>query len=481
MQALLLLPLLLATPQDSLGPAVTRVPGEAWMRYADVEQAGFSAEGLAEAEAFYDTLGAAGAMVIHDGAVLAAWGDVERRYMCHSVRKSFMSAMYGILDDRGELDLETAIGDIGIDDLEPGLTDVEKGATIMNLLEARSGVYRLAAYEPPQNPKPERHAYAPGEYWCYNNWDFNALVTIYDQQTGRKFFEDFGRRIAAPLGMQDYRPSDGYYHYELDKSIHPAYPFRMSARDMARFGLLYLNRGHWAGEQVVSEQWVARSQAPISKAWGNDHYGLLWWISGDEPFRELGMYSARGSGGHAIDVIPGMNLVLAFRVNTYAFGRVPPQRRLELLEKIIAAQVDAADPEAELVPLEPQLPAPLSIVEVADAQRYVGEYVEADGTQHEVVLDPTLGLMVVANNFGTYRLFAVGDDRFEVEDLDSQVLLEFDAQGRPAGVVIEWVLQLEVMEHLEFGRTAEARAAAELQAATFPTSPRAQRNLARTE
>jgi hypothetical protein len=43
--------------------------------------------------------------------------------------------------------------------------------------------------------------------------------------------------------MQDYRTRDGYYHYELDKSIHPAYPFRMSARDCARYGLLFLNRG----------------------------------------------------------------------------------------------------------------------------------------------------------------------------------------------------------------------------------------------
>ena len=203
------------------------------MRYADPADAGWSAAGLEAARSYWSSLDSAAYLIVEDGVVVAAWGDVERRYMCHSVRKSFLSGLYGVHVDAGNVDTEKTMAELGIDD-EPPLTGTEKTARIEDLLRARSGVFKLAAYEPPQNPKPERGAHAPGTFWCYNNWDFNTLCTIFEQETGTKVFEEFATRFAAPLGMQDYRVRDGYYHYELDKSVHPAYPFRLSARDSAR-------------------------------------------------------------------------------------------------------------------------------------------------------------------------------------------------------------------------------------------------------
>ncbi len=415
--------------------AQDRVPGRSWSRYASPEEAGFSSEKLELAKAYYDTLEAAGAMVIYDGAVLAAWGDVERRFMCHSVRKSFMSALWGVHVDRGDVDLSKTLGDLGIDDLEPGLTDVEKCATILDLLKARSGVYRLAAYEPPENPKPPRHSHEPGTFWCYNNWDFNTLVTIIQQEVEADFFEDFGVQLAAPIGMQDYRPRDGYLHHEPEKSIHPAYPFRMSARDMARFGLLFLRRGHWGEREVLSEEWVDRSRTSYSDSWGGGGYGLLWWTEGSKDLKELGMYSALGMGGHAIDVLPGADLVLAFRVNTFGGNRVSGGDRATLLRKILAARSGEPAAEPKLEPLE-EAPKPLRLdLSLQEKQAYVGEVDISGERTVRIYIDDDGILVAWMPGFGHFGLSFQRGDVFLVEDYLKEVELKRDEGGRVIDIV----------------------------------------------
>ena len=84
-------------------------------------------------------------MVVANGAVVAAWGDVSRRFMCHSVRKSFMSALYGIYWDRGVIELNKTLVDLGIDDEDDILLESEKQARILDLLKARSGIFHPAA------------------------------------------------------------------------------------------------------------------------------------------------------------------------------------------------------------------------------------------------------------------------------------------------------------------------------------------------
>jgi len=69
-------------------------------------------------------------MVVHDGAVLAAWGDVERRFLCHSMRKSFLSALYGIHLDQGTLRRDATLRELDIDD-EPPLTEKERAACVI--------------------------------------------------------------------------------------------------------------------------------------------------------------------------------------------------------------------------------------------------------------------------------------------------------------------------------------------------------------
>ena len=118
-------------------------PQQHWQQYATPEDAGFSSAKLVQAKAYYDSLNAATFLVVYDGKVLVSWGDVERRYMCHSVRKSLLSALYGIYVDEGIINLDKTLAELNIDDKDT-LTETEKEATVRDLLKARSGVYHPA-------------------------------------------------------------------------------------------------------------------------------------------------------------------------------------------------------------------------------------------------------------------------------------------------------------------------------------------------
>jgi CubicO group peptidase (beta-lactamase class C family) len=288
-------------------------PGETWLQYACPEEAGYSSHLLERVRDAFHQAGSAALLVIHAGAVLMAGGQVARRFDCRSIRKSLLSALYGIHVANATLDLDATLADLGIDD-EPPLTTQEKQACVRHLLQARSGVYHLAAFEA-ATEKPPRDSARPGERWYYNNWDFNTLLTILERQTGRRMFDEFEQQIARPLQMEEFRLADTHYYFERDRSIHPAYRFRMSAKDLARFGLLYLRRGRWQDRQIVPSSWVDESTTSYSSP-GEDGYGYMWWVYGEHVpgrfrrFHELGVYEASGTGGQKLTVLPGASLVI---------------------------------------------------------------------------------------------------------------------------------------------------------------------------
>ena len=100
-------------------------PGERWLQYATPEEAGWSSEKLQSAAAMIEEAESAAVVVIYNGAVLAHWGEPSRRFMCHSMRKSILSALYGIAVDRGSIDMDATMHDLGIDDISP-LSETEK-------------------------------------------------------------------------------------------------------------------------------------------------------------------------------------------------------------------------------------------------------------------------------------------------------------------------------------------------------------------
>ncbi len=325
------------TPKNSTDNSMTVLPRP--------EAVGFSSQKLNEAYLYSRTIQTAGVVITYKDKVLKQWGDITTKYLLHSCRKSFMSALFGLLVEEDRSLLLKTMAELGINDNSPSLSNTEKTATVHMLIKARSGVYHEAAAESAgmKAARPVRHSHAPGTFWYYNNWDFNVIGTIFRRQTGRDIFEELKIRIADPIGMVDFEPENGSYQYE-DCSIHPAYHMRLSARDMARFGILFLQKGKWRDEQVLPESWIEESTKSYSEAGSYGGYGYMWWVAVDG--RHLpnvtmkNAFSARGYGGHYILVIPDEDLVIVHRVNTDIGNAVSSVEFGTLVSKILDAKLN---------------------------------------------------------------------------------------------------------------------------------------------
>jgi CubicO group peptidase (beta-lactamase class C family) len=290
--------------------ATERFPGASWEQ-TEPEPAGWSKQKLEKAENWSREIGSTAVMIIHHGALIAAWGDTTAKTELASVRKSLLSALIGNAVERKEIDLQQTIGSLGIDDNEPSLSAEEKTATVRDLLQARSGVYHATVYETRgmAAARPARHSHKPGTFWYYNNWDFNTLGTIYERAVRSSIFDAFEREIAKPIGMEDYRPSDGQYVTGA-ASVYPAYPFKMSARDLARFALLYLHKGRWQDMQVVPAPWVDESTRTYSNSEWGPGYGYLWWTG---PINNGVVPQSICQMAPSLLKVPGANLPLSSR------------------------------------------------------------------------------------------------------------------------------------------------------------------------
>jgi CubicO group peptidase (beta-lactamase class C family) len=315
-------------------------PGASWQRIATPEKAGWSKDRLAAARQFAETdsIHTSAVMIVQGGEVVDQWGDFDKKIDAYSVRKSLISALYGIYSSEGLIDVSETLEQLGIDDSPDPLTKEEKRARVVDLLGARSGVYHLVDFETESMTKnrPTRGSHAPGTFWYYNNWDFNVLGTIFEKKAGLKIGPAFYERIAKPIGMQDFQPSDVFY-FGGPASIHPTYHFEITARDLARFGLLYLHHGRWNGKQIVPEAWVEKSSHASEMISSNGvnlgGYEYLWWIDyGGVHFPEVslpGIYSARGAGAHYLFVIPTLDLVVVHRTDND-----PPVRDAKTIAEI---------------------------------------------------------------------------------------------------------------------------------------------------
>jgi cyanophycinase len=337
--------------------ANTTQNGGPWMKYVHPEQAGWSLRKLETAKKVFEEIGSAAFMVIDRGAVVVSWGNYAFPYLCHSIRKSILSALFGFHVQEGTIDLEKTLVELNIED-NPPLTPAEKEAKIIHLLKARSGVYHEAASETEAMKKlrPHRGSHPPDTHWYYNNWDFNALEKIFEQETGQTVFDEFATRLARPLHMEDYNPELMKCYYDEQYSVHGAHHYRLSARDLARFGMLYLQKGKWGKQQLLPASWIEESTAPYS--FTNDNrtgYGYLWWISTAGLGKDLGIFEASGYGGHRVAIIPGADLVLVHRADTDNNRHVPPANIMKLFRMILDVKRDAASPEKrpdpELAPL----------------------------------------------------------------------------------------------------------------------------------
>ena len=433
----LILSAVLAAPGASFGQ--DRVPGDQWMRYQNVEHAGFDVAKLEAARKTWEGLPSSAFMVIADGAVVASWGDVERRFMCHSVRKSFLTALYGIYWDRGEIELNKTLADLGIDDEPSPLLETEKQARILDLLKARSGVFHPAAYAGRTDSRP-RGSEGPGRYFAYNNWDFNTAATILMQETGADVFEAFDEHFGQPLQMEDWRVSDGYYHYERDKSMYPAYPFRMSAQDAARFGLLFARLGAWDNDRILSEHWVRRSSALYSIDSEVMGYGFMWWVLREPRFAQHGMFAALGVGNQMIAALPKSDMVIVNRANTYQGEGTPMPDLLNLIEQVLEARTGIPVADPTLVPLEERSDPKITHVPADRLQEFVGEW---DYPPSPLGLPAATTVQITAGDghlvsfvpfAGTFKLYLQEDGTLHEEDSHERYVPVRDGSGSFAGI-----------------------------------------------
>ncbi len=333
--------------------------------FADVEvlqripaqEAGYSSEALKQLERYLEEHGSSSMILMYDGKVFFEWGNTNKKHTVHSIRKALINSLIGIYHQKGLLPLDKSLEDYNVDDIYP-LSKLERSATLRHLLQSRSGVYHPAAAESQgmKQLRPERHAYGPGEFYYYNNWDFNVAGAILEKETAKSIYELFLKDIAEPLGMLFQGKSvsldsstdpaipntDGFYLHEPKQSKFPAYHFRLSARDLALYGQLYLNRGKWNGKQIIPAEWIDLTTRPHSIY--NEKYGLsygMFWYSlvPSEKSEHPPSFYHTGTGVHMLGIYPKHKLVMVHRVDTESDFRFKSQDLYPLIRLMHKARL----------------------------------------------------------------------------------------------------------------------------------------------
>jgi CubicO group peptidase (beta-lactamase class C family) len=243
----------------------------------------------------------------------------DTRLLSWSMAKSVLHAAIGVLVDQGRLAIdqpapvpawqagEDPRAAITVDDLlamRDGLDFredyVDGGASdVIEMLfgSGKDDVAAFAAGRPLAHP--------PGEVFNYSSGTTNVLARIVGDVIGggAAAYEAFLRsEVFDPIGMRSARPTfDAAGTFVASSYLHA------TARDFARFGLLYLRDGGWDGRRILPEGWVdhgrrPRSLDPEDQRW----YGSHWWVIGDD----LGSFRAAGYEGQSVLCVPALDLVV---------------------------------------------------------------------------------------------------------------------------------------------------------------------------
>ncbi len=329
-------------------------PGETWERHSAEEIAtlGYEREQLRAAQQFIiDSMNTTGLVVVVGGKILMDFGDTEELSYLASVRKSILAMLYGKYVENGTIDPEKTLADLDMDDNE-GLLPTERNATIHHLITARSGIYHPASNAGDNSADaPERGSQQPGEYFLYNNWDFNAAGAAFELTTGINIYDAVQKELAEHLQMEHYDRAAQRKSGNLNRSRYPAYHMWFSTRDMARIGYLMLRAGNWNGKQVISKDWAKRIVSVVTpleemnppRLRNNEFgYGYMWWVwdgpQATGPFE--GAYTARGAIGQYITVLPALDMVIAHKTNSIYRRSTGWREYSKLMKMIIEAKTN---------------------------------------------------------------------------------------------------------------------------------------------
>jgi CubicO group peptidase (beta-lactamase class C family) len=249
------------------------------------------------------------------------------RFNLKSVSKSLLSALTGIaLHEKHLKSVDQKMMDFfpeyATENLDPQMYHI----TIRHLLTMRSGFdikenvndryvwkssdWIKAIMQVPINWK-------PGKKFNYTTFNTHLLSAIISKASGMSTMEYADKTLFSPLGISHvgWRKDPQGYHFGGSEMY-------LTARDMAKFGQLYLNSGNYNGKQVVPSQWVKQSTSETSGLirtyfllWKNSYgYGYLWWIKRLAGYQDLPF--ASGYGGQKIVVIPQAKVVIVITAST---------------------------------------------------------------------------------------------------------------------------------------------------------------------
>ena len=292
-----------------------------------------------EREPFHEILGPVkkrggpAGMILKNGYVLAAWGDTQRVDMTFSVTKSFLSTVAGLALDEGLL---RSTDDPVSGYIWDGTFDGTHNSKIRwsHLLQQNSdwsgSLWGLNdwADRPPREGGLDDWKYRPlrepGTVMEYNDVRVNVLAYSLTHLWREPLPAVLKRKLMDPIGASTtwrwfgyehaWTIIDGYRMQSVTGGGHSGGGIFISAEDMARFGLLFLNRGNWNGEQLLSEAWIREATTPSKP---NPNYGYMWWLNqpGERHWEGVpeSVYYAAGFGGNFIVVAPEEGLVMVLR------------------------------------------------------------------------------------------------------------------------------------------------------------------------
>jgi CubicO group peptidase (beta-lactamase class C family) len=270
--------------------------------------------------------------------------QADRLHTLQSVSKSFTSALVGIAISRGEFKgVEEKVLDFFPGQAETAGQDVLRASLrLEDILTMRTGVsYHESGPGSPHEQMSrltsgwEKYYLGrpmlarPGTSFNYDSGGVILLSAMLKARTGMHAEEYAARHLFKPLGIEKW-----LWLHNAEGHTHTGGGLNLTARDAAKFGLLYLQGGRWGDVQVVPEAWVKESfrshvdlAAPGQPPSG---YGYLWWIGAPDPKGkgEQSVPFARGRFGQYIFVVPEHDMVVV--VFGYATGRPDMARPIEV-------------------------------------------------------------------------------------------------------------------------------------------------------
>jgi len=271
-------------------------------------------------------------IVVHKGQIIheryAPGVDVTTKTRTWSTAKSIAVTLFGMLADQGKMHLDQPLGFEWLPQSRSPETDPRNGITLRNVLNMSSGLYLVdsrgmeyatgsglsywAGASSVNGARNRGLTREPGTFWDYENYD--TILAVYamklalgDAQT---YLEYPRKALLDRIGMRNTLLSvDRFGDFILSSQVYT------TARDLARFGVLYQQNGMWNGERLLSEEWIefVRTPAPSTAEVGN-FYGGQWWLVPDSRTDvPRDAYSTAGNRGQYVIVVPSHDLVIVRR------------------------------------------------------------------------------------------------------------------------------------------------------------------------